>query len=290
MFNRTILITGGTGTLGHALVPRLLQEGFAAIKIYSRDEYKQYLMRDEFPDKRVQFFLGDVRDKERLRDVARGSDMLIHAAAYKRVPEIEAQPFEAVKTNVLGSQNVVEVCWDVGINNAVLVSSDKACEPKNFYGATKMMAERFFLNANLKVVRYGNVIGSRGSVVEIFKKQVQDGAKITVTDPNMTRFFLTIQQAVDLIMFALRTGSGGQIYVPQIPSMKVTDLVQAISPDATYSITGIRAGEKIHEKLIGSDFSNTWLVKDNQCAPAIGDYTSDNNKEWLLVEEIRKMI
>jgi UDP-N-acetylglucosamine 4,6-dehydratase len=252
---KVILITGGTGSLGNALVERLFDKFIPKkVIVFSRDEFKQSEMRRRFPDPkydRLRFFIGDVRDKNRLKRAFDKVDVVIHAAALKQVPVLEYNPTEAVKTNVLGTMNVIDACIDCGVKKAIFISTDKAVNPVNLYGATKMAAEKMWIAANsydrtvFSSVRYGNVIGSRGSVIPLFKSLEGDTAP--VTDPNMTRFWITMKQAVDLVLFAIKTTNIG-VHVPELKSMKMSDLAKCFKDKM--EITGIRPGEKIHESLI----------------------------------------
>jgi UDP-N-acetylglucosamine 4,6-dehydratase/5-epimerase len=258
----TYLVTGGSGSLGKALAFRLLQDPTThRIRIFSRDEFKQYQMQQQFKDERLRFFIGDVRDLPRLESAMKGVKYLIHAAAMKQVPACEYNPFEAVKTNILGTQNVISAASDAGVESAILVSTDKAVDPINLYGATKMVAEKLWIAANqlsdtsFNCARYGNVWGSRGSVMELFKKQAKTG-KVTITDPRMTRFILTLDQAVTFVLEKLKSTARGQIYIPDLPSMKITDIARTIAPKARQVIIGIRQGEKLHEKLSPTMASN----------------------------------
>jgi UDP-N-acetylglucosamine 4,6-dehydratase len=288
---KRILITGATGSLGKALIKKLLPL-CSEIICYSRDELKQSEMVKEFPS--VKYILGDVRDLPRLTESMVDVDYVIHAAALKQVPTLEYNPMEAIKTNILGSQNVIDACKANKVKKAVLISTDKSCEPRNSYGATKMLAEKLFTSQNCSTifacVRYGNVIGSRGSVIPLWKKLAEDKKPIQITDPEMTRFWITLEQAVDLVFHALEQNRNGQIYVPKIPSMSMIDLAKTIAPDSTREISGIRPGEKIHEKLVGSDFSNVWMVANGVDYPATGDFTSNGNDLWMTPEQLRQII
>ena len=266
--DKKILITGGTGSLGNALTKRLLKTNVNTIRIFSRDELKQVQMQSDVQDSRLRFLIGDIRDKDRLHRALEGIDIVIHAAALKHVPVAEYNPFEAVKTNVYGTQNVLESCLDKNIEIALAVGTDKAVSPLNTYGATKLLMERLFVSANsykgrqrpnqkFHCVRYGNVLGSRGSIVPTLVKQIQNGKKITITDPTMTRFNITMNQALDLIFRALEHGEGGQVYIPKLKAYKVGDIKDAILElmSATNEIENIsaRPGEKYHEVLISKD-------------------------------------
>ena len=316
------MLTGGTGSFGNEFVSQLLSKRkFSGIlRIYSRDEFKQYELGRRFKnDKRLRFFIGDVRDKSRLERAVEGVDIVVHAAALKQVPFLEYNPFEAVKTNILGTQNVVDATIDNNVKRVVLVSTDKAVNPVNLYGATKMVAEKLFIQGNsyvgprdtrLSVVRYGNVLGSRGSVVPIFLEQAKNNL-LTITDERMTRFWITVSQGVKFVIKAIETMQGGEIFVPKIPSFKVIDLARVISPHGKLIITGIRAGEKIHEILVGSDesrhareFSNFFIIEpefttitrsksklvEGKPSEFGYSYTSDNNPDVLSAAEIKKLI
>lgn len=275
--NKKILITGGTGSLGTALTEKLLSTDVEIIRIFSRDELKQTQMQSSFNDDRLRFLIGDVRDKERLSRALEDVNIVIHAAALKQVPVIEYNPFEAIKTNVQGAQNLIEVCLDKKVEFALAIGTDKAVSPFNTYGATKLLMERLFVSANFykgsrdikfSCVRYGNVLGSRGSVVPIFIQQIRSGQKITITDPNMTRFNITMNQALDLIFRVLKNGYGGEVIVPKLKAYKVGDMKDAIS-ELLESITEtetmpIRPGEKFHEVLINiHEVRNTYENQDD---------------------------
>jgi UDP-N-acetylglucosamine 4,6-dehydratase/5-epimerase len=255
---KTVLITGGTGSFGKNFVKFLLtQTAVVKVIIFSRDEYKQSRLQSEIIDDRVRFFLGDVRDLPRLQRAFKGVDIVVHAAALKQVPALEYNPFEAVKTNITGTQNVIEAAIDQGVSRVLLISTDKAAQPANLYGATKLCAEKLIVAANsyspgktrFSAVRYGNVVGSRGSVIDILKKS-KKGEKVPLTHPDMTRFYITLRQSFELVSFAFTNMEGGEIFLPQIPSMKTVDLFNCIVPDALHEVIGVRPGEKIHEDLI----------------------------------------
>ncbi|HFQ80026.1 MAG TPA: UDP-N-acetylglucosamine 4,6-dehydratase (inverting) [Desulfobacterales bacterium] len=317
--DKTILLTGGTGSFGKHFC-RIMLEKYnpKAIRIYSRDELKQHNMRFDFnDDDRLRFFIGDVRDGERLHRAMAGVDVVVHAAALKQVPACEYNPFEAVKTNVHGAQNVIDAAIDTGVKKVVALSTDKAVNPVNLYGATKLCSDKLFVQGNAYVgskktmfscVRYGNVIGSRGSVVPLFMKQKPSGV-LTVTDKRMTRFWITLDQAVELVLKAFKYMEGGEIFVPRIPSMKITDLARAIGPECEIKSIGIRPGEKLHESLTGEDEGrNTLIYKDMYVImpsfpwwnrknyseakelPENFIYASDTNDQWLSVEELRQII
>ncbi len=267
----SILITGGTGSFGKAFVATVLSR-FPDIKrlvIFSRDELKQFEMSQQFPDSKYQclrYFIGDVRDGDRLRRAMEGIDTVIHAAALKQVPAAEYNPFECIKTNVLGAQNVIEACLDTNVKRVVALSTDKAAAPINLYGATKLCSDKLFTAANnikghrdlrFSVVRYGNVMGSRGSVIPFFLERRKTGV-LPITDPAMTRFNISLQDGVDMVLWALENAQGGEIFVPKIPSYRILDVAQAIGPECEHPVVGIRPGEKIHEQMItASDSFNT---------------------------------
>ena len=258
----TILLTGGTGSFGNAFVRRVTSQWpDAVIRVYSRDELKQSEMQARFGDTQIRYFIGDIRDRGRMTRAAQGADLIVHAAAMKQVPACEYNPFEAVRTNVLGAQHVVDAAIDARVPKVVNLSTDKAVNPVNLYGATKLSAEKIVVQGNayaaqsetrLSCVRYGNVVGSRGSVVPLFRKQKEEG-RITITDERMTRFWITLDQAVDLVLYAVEHMVGGEIFIPKIPSMKVTDLADAMAPGVPVEVIGIRPGEKLHELLLTSD-------------------------------------
>lgn len=261
----TILLTGGTGSFGNAFITRAVDRWpSATIRVFSRDELKQSELLARYPDVgNLRFFVGDVRNRSRLTRAMRGADIVIHAAAMKQVPACEYNPFEAVQTNILGAQHIVDAAIDTGVQKVVALSTDKAVNPVNLYGATKLCQEKIVVQGNayaahsntiLSCVRYGNVVGSRGSVVPVFREQTAAG-RLTITDERMTRFWITLPQAVDLVLFALRHMVGGEVFIPKIPSMRITDLADAIAPDLPRDVTGIRPGEKLHELLITSDES-----------------------------------
>jgi UDP-N-acetylglucosamine 4,6-dehydratase len=315
---RRILITGGTGSFGHAFVRRMLatQED-CTLCVFSRDELKQYEMARQFgDDPRLRFFIGDVRDRDRLQRAMNGIDLVVHAAALKHVPVCEFNPAEAVKTNILGSQNVVDAAIDAGVPRTVALSTDKAVNPVNLYGASKLCAEKLFVHGNVyagpqdtrfSCVRYGNVMGSRGSVIPLFQKQALSGS-LTITDRRMTRFWLSLDSAVDLVLHAVSEMKGGEIFVPKIPSMRVVDLARAIAPNAKIEEVGRRPGEKLHEVLLTAEESrNTedqgrhFVIRpDSGSTPvqtvagrALPDgfaYSSDANTEWLSVDALRSTV
>ena len=260
--NKTVLITGGTGTFGHAFAERLIRDNqVKKLIVFSRDEFKQHQMERNMPDpnKKLRFFIGDVRDKERLMRAFAGVDVVVHAAALKQVPAVEYNPTEAIKTNINGSQNVIDAALDNQVEKVLLVSSDKAVQPINLYGATKLAAEKLFVAANvyrgdihptaLSVVRYGNVVGSRGSFIELLRTQRETGT-VTLTHKKMTRFWITIENVMDVVLASLSLMQGGEIFVPKMGNMPVYDVVKMLTPECKIKVTGIRPGEKLHEVLI----------------------------------------
>jgi len=316
--NKSILITGGTGSFGKKFVKRALELEAKKIIVFSRDELKQYEMQKQFAEhKNLRFFIGDVRDKERLYRAFSDVDIVIHAAAMKHVDACEYNPFEAVKTNINGAQNVIEAAIDCGVEKVIALSTDKACSPVNLYGATKLASDKLFVAANsytgdkptsFSVVRYGNVVGSRGSVVPFFKSIKHTGV-LPITDERMTRFWITLDQGVQFVLDSLERMYGGEIFVPKIPSMKVIDLARAIAPECKTEIIGIRPGEKLHEAMIMEDdarhtveFDNYYIiqpefpwwskkfVEGGKLLPDGFSYTSDKNSEWLTVEQLYKLI
>ena len=315
---RTILLTGGTGSFGqHFARVALARWNPAAIRIYSRDELKQYDMSRAIPDERLRFLIGDIRDAERLRRAAEGADIVIHAAALKQVPACEYNPFEAVKTNILGTQNVASACIDAGVERTVALSTDKAVSPANLYGATKLCAEKLFVQSNvyagprqtsLACVRYGNVVGSRGSVVPLFREQSTSGV-LTITDQRMTRFWITLDQAVEFVARSVARMRGGEVFIPKLPSVRIVDLAEALAPGVPVQYTGIRPGEKLHESLITGEESRhtvddgdcyvvepkhaSWGVRADPASRAVPEgftYTSDENQEWLDVTALRELL
>ena len=314
----SILVTGGTGSFGQRLVHTVLNTSDARkVVIYSRDELKQYEMRETFGgDGRLRFFLGDVRDEQRLHRAFDGVDIIIHAAALKQVPAAEYNPFEAVKTNIHGAQNVIDAAIDRGVKRVVALSTDKASSPINLYGATKLVSDKLFIQGNsyaggkptrFAVVRYGNVVGSRGSVVPFFRERAKSGV-LPVTDERMTRFWITLQQGVDFVLSSLETMRGGELFVPKIPSMRVTDLAKAVCPDARIEIVGIRPGEKLHEEMISLDdarrtidIGDRYVIQpefgwwgnahlEGTQLPEGFAYTSDRNDTWLDVDGLRTLL
>ncbi len=317
--NASILVTGGTGSFGHAFVPMTLEKfSPRRLVILSRDEMKQWEMARLFKDdERVRFFIGDVRDKDRLERALDGIDYVVHAAAAKIVPIAEYNPFECVKTNVIGAMNLVDACINRSVKRVVALSTDKASSPLNLYGATKLASDKLFVasnsyvghqNTSFSVVRYGNVMGSRGSVIPFFQSIAQGGT-LPITDTRMTRFMITLDQAVDLVWHAFDDMIGGEIFVKKIPSMKVTDIARAVAPNARHEIIGVRPGEKIHEQMIGQeDVPYTYEYPEHyKILPAIhgwsdderriGDgtkvgpdfvYRSDTNTDWMSVAQLQQ--
>ena len=319
--NSSILITGGTGSFGHSFVPMTLEKyNPKRLVIFSRDEMKQWEMAKIYGnDQRVRFFIGDVRDKNRLTRALSGIDYVVHAAATKIVPIAEYNPFECVKTNVFGAMNLIDACIDQGVKRVVALSTDKASSPANLYGATKLTSDKLFIagnsysagnSARFAVVRYGNVMGSRGSVIPYFLSQLDKGV-LPITDSRMTRFMITLEQGVNLVWHAFEDMVGGEIYVKKIPSMKVTDIARAIAPEAKHEIVGIRPGEKLHEQMIGfEDAPYTYEYREYyKILPAIHNwgqdpqriskgklvdvdftYSSDNNPSWMDTHSLQNWI
>lgn len=327
MFDGTsILITGGTGSFGRQCVKTLLERYEPRrVVIYSRDELKQYEMAQVFNASAMRYFIGDVRDRQRLDLAMRGIDYVIHAAALKQIPAAEYNPMECIKTNIHGANNVIDAALERGVKKVIALSTDKAANPINLYGATKLASDKLFIAANnltgvaetqFSVVRYGNVVGSRGSVVPFFQKLVREKAsEIPITDPRMTRFWITLQQGVDFVLKNFARMQGGEIFVPKLPSMKVTDLAEAIAPGIPTKIIGIRPGEKLHEIMCPADeyhltieFPDHFIIQptinfvksiDHQTnllgeigkpVPEGFQYSSDQNHEWLGTEDLLNMI
>jgi UDP-N-acetylglucosamine 4,6-dehydratase len=317
---KTILVTGGTGSFGRKFIEIMLAENTPKkLIVFSRDEQKQHEMRQQgFEHPNLRYFIGDVRDFPRMRRAFEGVDFVVHAAALKQVPACEYNPMEAIKTNILGSGNVVDAALDANVERVVALSTDKAVNPINLYGATKLAAEKLFVQSNayaggrdtrFSCVRYGNVVGSRGSVVPVFIRQRESG-QITITDERMTRFWISLDQGVRFVIRCLEQMKGGEVFVPKIPSMKVIDLAKAVAPEAEINIIGIRPGEKLHEVLISEDEARTVVELDDmfivQPAEALWfgrewekigkpikddfHYISNKNNDWLSVDEIRKII
>jgi UDP-N-acetylglucosamine 4,6-dehydratase len=317
----SILITGGTGSFGHSFVPMTLEKyNPSRLVIYSRDEMKQWEMAKLYgDDPRVRFFIGDVRDKDRLSRALHGIDLVVHAAATKIVPIAEYNPFECVKTNVIGAMNLIDACIDQGVKRVVALSTDKASSPSNLYGATKLTSDKLFIAGNsytgkketkFSVVRYGNVMGSRGSVIPFFQSLAHTGT-LPITDPRMTRFMISLEQGVQLVWHAFDDMVGGEIYVKKIPSMKITDVAKTIVPGAAHEIVGIRPGEKLHEQMIGAEDAlytyeysehfkilpaihnwdrDTNRIKNGKRVQEGFSYTSDNNSEWMSETELKAWI
>jgi UDP-N-acetylglucosamine 4,6-dehydratase/5-epimerase len=319
--DRSILITGGTGSFGYTFVPLTLARfNPKKLVLFSRDEMKQWEMAKIYGnDPRVRFFIGDVRDKDRLHRALGGIDYVVHAAATKIVPTAEYNPFECVKTNINGAMNLIDACIDQGVKRVVALSTDKASSPANLYGATKLASDKLFVAGNayagghetrFAVVRYGNVMGSRGSVIPLFMSQAHSG-KLSLTDPRMTRFMITLEQGVELVWHAFEDMVGGEIYVKKIPSMNLTDIAKAVAPDAQHEIIGIRPGEKLHEQMISPEDSyHTYEYQDHyKILPAIHQwsldlnrikvgrkvpegfsYASDTNAEWMDIQTLQQWI
>jgi len=326
MFNdKTILITGGTGSFGRYFVRTVLRDFKPRrLIVFSRDELKQYEMEQEFNDPAMRYFLGDVRDAHRIRIALREVDYVVHAAALKQVPAAEYNPMECIKTNIHGAENVIDAAFEAGVKKVIALSTDKAVNPANLYGATKLVSDKLFVAANnmagdrptrLSVVRYGNVVGSRGSVVPYFKKLLSEGAKdLPITDLRMTRFWITLQQGVELVLKSFERMQGGEVFVPKIPSMRVTDLVESLAPGMPARVIGIRPGEKLHELMCGFDdshlvheFADHYVIKPTISftnpvdysrnklgetgAPVVTgfEYSSGTNPQFLTVAELRDL-
>jgi UDP-N-acetylglucosamine 4,6-dehydratase (inverting) len=322
--NKSILITGGTGSFGQAFVNQVLKHHKIIKKliIFSRDELKQFDMEQKYSLKKypkLRYFLGDLRDKERVSRALDGVDIVVHAAALKQVPKAEYDPFEYVKTNVVGAQNLIEACLDKKVKNVIALSTDKAVSPINLYGATKLCSDKLFLSANnikgankirFSVVRYGNVLGSRGSVLPFFLKNLSKGI-LPVTDINMTRFSMSILDAVNIVMWSIENNKGGEVFIPKIPSYRIMDLVKAISQNIKVKIVGIRPGEKIDEQLITEaeslktyDLNKYYIIlgnddpalksfyenKKTKAIPKKFNYSSNNNKDFLTISDLKKSI
>jgi len=316
---KSILITGGTGSFGKAFVRRVLRDHQPhKVIVYSRDEYKQYQMAQMFSSDRLRFFLGDVRDEKRLYRALTGVDYVIHAAAMKQVPASEYNPFEAVQTNIMGAQNLINAALEAGVQKVVALSTDKACNPVNLYGATKLCSDKLFIAANaysgklvtrFAVVRYGNVLGSRGSVVPLFRDLAAKGEEIPITDERMTRFSITLPEAVQFVIDSFELMYGGELYIPKIPSLRVVDLAEAVAPGIKIRQIGIRPGEKLHEMMISRDDSRHlfevgdryikmpdfpfWKVRLPEGAVPVVDgfeYASDINNIWLNAEQLRDVL
>lgn len=324
--NKNILITGGTGSFGKKYTKILLQNYKPnKIIIYSRDELKQYEMAGEFNQKCMRYFIGDIRDEKRLKTAMNGVDYVIHAAAMKHVPIAEYNPMECIKTNINGASNVINASLECGVQKVIALSTDKACNPVNLYGATKLASDKLFIAANniagnkptrFSVVRYGNVVGSRGSVVPLFKKLIANGARdLPITDTRMTRFWITLEQGVNFVLKNFARMQGGELFIPKIPSMKMTDLAKAMAPNLGIKIIGIRPGEKLHETMISKDDAHLTYEFDDHyvIAPSIHfltepnfslnllgekglkingefEYSSNTNKEWLDSARLNQML
>jgi UDP-N-acetylglucosamine 4,6-dehydratase/5-epimerase len=315
-----ILITGGTGSFGRVFTDMTLARFCPRrVVIYSRDEMKQWEMAKRYTgDKRLRFFIGDVRDRERLARALDGIDYVVHAAALKIVPTAEYNPFECVKTNIMGAMNVIDACIDKGVKRVVALSTDKASSPINLYGATKLVSDKLFVAGNayvgghdtrFAVVRYGNVMGSRGSVIPFFLS-LADRGRLPITDPSMTRFMVTLEEGVELVWHAFADMEGGEVYVRKIPSMRITDIAKAVDPTAEHQVIGIRPGEKVHEQMIGTEDAlhtyeyeryykivpaiagedNAVRIKGGRKVPAGFVYASDTNTEWMSAETLRAWI
>jgi UDP-N-acetylglucosamine 4,6-dehydratase (inverting) len=323
--HRSILITGGTGSFGKAFVKIVLQRfpGVKRLVVYSRDEQKHFQMSQEFPVSKypmMRYFIGDVRDLNRLKTALNGIDTVVHAAAMKHIPIAEYNPMECIKTNIMGAENLISACLESGVTDLVALSTDKAAAPINLYGATKLVSDKLFIAANnikgkqdikFSVVRYGNVMGSNGSVIPFFIKKKAEG-ELPITDPSMTRFNISLTEGVEMVLYALSNAWGGELFVPKIPSYRITDVATAIAPDCKQTIVGIRPGEKIHEEMITSSdsFSTYDLGKYYVILPQVPNwkindyidhfkaikvaegfnYSSGTNKEWLTVDQIRQLI
>lgn len=315
--DKVVLVTGGTGSFGKKFIKRALELEVQKIIVFSRDELKQYEMAQEFTDSRIRFFIGDVRDKARLMRAFDGVDIVIHAAALKHVGACEYNPMEAIKTNIHGAQNIIDAAIDRGVEKVIALSTDKAASPVNLYGATKLASDKLFVAANsyagskktrFSVVRYGNVVGSRGSVVPFFKK-IRHTGTLPITDERMTRFWITLEQGVQFVIDNLTRMHGGEIFIPKIPSMNVVDLAKAIGPECKIEIVGIRPGEKLHESMITVDDARQtvefdtyyviqpefpWWSKEyvngGKTLPDGFEYISHTNDQWLSVEELRKLV
>ena len=323
LVGKSILVTGGTGSFGQAFVRTVLERHpeVERLAVYSRDELKQFEMAQRHPAQGpVRYFLGDIRDRDRLRRALERIDIVVHAAAQKQVPAAEYNPFECIKTNVLGAQNLIDACLDMGVHRVVALSTDKAAAPINLYGATKLCSDKLFIAANnirgfrdlrFSVVRYGNVMGSRGSVIPYFLARRASGS-LPITDPNMTRFSITLQAGVDMVLWTLQNMEGGEIFVPKIPSYRICDLATAIGPECRQELVGIRPGEKIHEEMITSSDSfntvdigsyyaivpNTEDLTAEKYAQQVGGrmvepgfaYNSGTNESFLTVDKLRSLI
>lgn len=327
--DRSILLTGGTGSFGKQFVKTIFSRypNVRRLVVYSRDELKQFEMAQQFPPSQypnIRFFIGDIRDRDRIRHALEGIDTVVHAAALKQVPTAEYNPFECIKTNVLGAQNLIDSIFDTDVRNVVALSTDKAAAPINLYGATKLCSDKLFIAANnirgkrdlkLSVVRYGNVMGSRGSVIPFFMERRKSGV-LPITDPRMTRFNISLDEGVELVLHALDRSLGGELYVPKIPSYRILDVAEAIGPECEKPIVGIRPGEKLHEEMITSSDSPYTIENEKNfvIVPSLYDfgrdetmarytehhrgtitptdfrYSSGKNTDWLSVDQIRSLI
>lgn len=320
---KSILITGGTGSFGQKFTKLLLDKYNARrVVVFSRDELKQFEMAQEINAPNLRYFIGDVRDEDRLRRALNGIDIVVHAAALKQVPAAEYNPIECIRTNVMGAENIINACIDTGVKKVIALSTDKAVNPMNLYGATKLCSDKLFVAANnlshangpiFSVVRYGNVVGSRGSVIPFYKKMKKTG-KLPVTDPRMTRFWLTLEEGAAFVEKCIPLMRGGEVFIPKIPSMKITDLAKAIGPECEQEIIGIRPGEKLHEIMVPSDearntreYSSFYIIQpahhdwgaenandyDGEAGNPVAEdfaYTSDNNTEWYSADQLREVI
>ncbi|MBT8585693.1 UDP-N-acetylglucosamine 4,6-dehydratase (inverting) [Polynucleobacter paneuropaeus] len=323
--NKSVLITGGTGSFGKAFVKYVLETypGIRRLVVFSRDELKQFEMAQNFPTSRhpaLRYFIGDVRDRDRLRRALNGIDIVVHAAALKQVPAAEYNPMEFIHTNIMGAENLIEACLDNNVKTVVALSTDKAAAPINLYGATKLCSDKLFVAANnyagssahrFSVVRYGNVMGSRGSVIPFFFQKVSDGV-LPITHPEMTRFSITLREGVEMVIWAIENSLGGEIFVPKLPSYRILDVAEAIGPSCKQEVVGIRPGEKLHEEMI-TDSDSPWTLDlgryyailpssgrlnlqsysknpSVKAAPEGFSYHSGRNEEFLTVEEIRNLI
>lgn len=321
--NSSILVTGGTGSFGQKFVTRLLDKYEPRrLVVFSRDELKQYEMSQKINHPNLRYFIGDVRDEARLRRALNGIDIVVHAAALKQVPAAEYNPMECIKTNVLGAENIINASIDSGVKSVLALSTDKAVNPMNLYGATKLCSDKLFVAGNnlspaggtiFSVVRYGNVVGSRGSVIP-FYKEIRKTGKLPITDVRMTRFWLTLEEGAAFVEQSIHLMRGGEVFIPKIPSMKITDLATAIGPECEHEIIGIRPGEKLHEIMVPSDearntreYSGYYIIQpadhkfddetantyDGELGKSVAEdfsYTSDNNTEWYDAEKLRKVI
>ncbi|WP_291325676.1 UDP-N-acetylglucosamine 4,6-dehydratase (inverting) [Desulfovibrio sp. UCD-KL4C] len=320
--NKSVLLTGGTGSFGQKFVEiALTQYRPRRLIIFSRDEHKQQRMQEKFSPENypcLRYFIGDIRDKERLQRAFSNIDIVIHAAALRTIPSCEYNPYEAVKTNILGTQNIIEAAINEKISKLITISTDKAANPMNLYGATKLCADKLFINGNnyaglngprFSVARYGNVLASRGNIIEYFLKSKKTG-KIDITDPNMTRFWITLEQSIDFVLNSLEVMQGGEIFIPKIPSMSIGDIAKALCPECEINIQGIRPGEKMHEIMIPMNeavntyefenyfvqqpayrfFERTKMTSNGVKVPPNFEYSSDTNTQWLNKEDLLKLI